>query len=221
MSDLDYDEIDQAVSGAMDTESPPPPPPEEPNPDPTPVPRPPVKPRGRYLDMINTKSDMRPPKSVPTPTPKPTPAPVPTKIEHTTEFGVIEDNTEEEQRAEADFVAQPTPFAAPVEPEAPNPDNYALGGQSPFLEDAIVEKRPLGDYVSSDNNRAVKSTKNVYSQRSAISDQPLQKSPFAPEIIAEPPKKAGLGRFFLVLFIIALGALAGVVAWLILSPYST
>ena len=250
--DIDYEALDQAVSGAMG--SPAEPEPTEVNPTNeaqvqtpqsvgdgpfTAAPRTPVKPRGRYMDMIRPRPTATSATTLTQGTPKPAstpvPAPKPTKIVHTTEFGVIEDvNTDESTpddliaEAEAEFIADPVPFSDTSQRSAglnsatpdfideddlaPNPDNYIVGGHSPFLENAIVEKRPLGDYVPETNQQAVESTKNVYSQRSVLQSTP-EVDDFATEIVPTPAKKSGLLWFFLVLLILGLGAAAGAAAW--------
>lgn len=49
---------------------------------------------------------------------------------------------------------------------APNANNYSLGGRSPFVANTKVEKRPLGQHVPETSASALRSTHNVYSQKS-------------------------------------------------------
>lgn len=238
-SEIDYDELDQAVTGAMDSEQPKDPEPtraedspSEPDdslvPEQESAPEPkktPPKPRGLYMDMI--RRPKRPASK------KPAPAPKPTKVEHTTEFGVIEEAPlvtpaaptppKPQDTAVADFISEPTPYEhiVPTEPTepAPNPDNFITGGSSPFIENAVVEKRPLGDYVPEGSPSAVKSTKNVYSQRSVLNSLPKQDD-FTAEIVPDAPKKSNFLYFVIVLIVIALGAAAGAAAWYIWTTFN-
>lgn len=238
--DIDYDELDKAVSGAIGADGA-----SGPAPDPSPAPdqseedtsipvsiikskpKPPAS-RGRYMDMVSRHAAPK--------RPAPAPKPAPTKIEHTTEFGVIEDVV---RPSEVDFIATPTPFDAsipvkkspkvatpqPTPPPAPVqappptpeplptiPENFSLIGQSPFLENPIVEKRPLSSSLPSSNPTTVKSTKNIYSAQSAANARAIADE-FDIHEIVEPKRKSGIARFFLVLLVLAAGAAVGAAAW--------
>jgi len=198
--EIDYDELDKAVTDVMGSDEPASPAPIDP--PSTPVKRPPVKPRGLYMDMVNRRS----PSSHPSVKP-PAPKPAPTKVEHHAEFGVIEDS--------------PIPYSTSAKsevaanPPAPNLENFSTGGRSPFLENALVEKRPLGDSIPDSNPRAVPSTKNVYSQRSAAAREPLDDL-LTHEIVPEK-RKFGIGRILIILFIILLGGAIGAGAWYLMQ----
>lgn len=226
--DINYDELDQAVSESIGSTT------EHKHPkDPkaasathstTRQSRP--RPRGRYLDMKSPKSDMRP---------RPPQRPRSTIIHQTTEFGEITISNQKSQPSVAErvisatnFISEPTPLeprvvhkSTPPAPSshqapAPNPENFSLGGQSPFLENTIVEKRPLGAHLPSSNSRVVESTKNVYSGRS-VTARPRVEELLTHEVVPPKGHRSGIARFFLVLLIIAIGALVGALVWFLIS----
>lgn len=168
---------------------------------------------------------LKPLPSASTPSPHPSPsvhtpaAPIlaPERIVHEEiiEFGIIEDvrreeTTRAELAAEADFVAQPIPFA---DEETPDANNFSLGGKSPFLAGTVIEKRPLGTTFSDNNAHGVKSTKNVYTSRSAVKPESLDTSP--PLVVAPPRQKSGWPTVIAIFFIILLGAALGGVVYLL------
>jgi len=146
------------------------------------------------------------------------------------EFGVIEDvNRElaiaqdfiEQATAAQDFVAKPEAMRdLPTREETisdydeePDANNYSLGGRSPFIPDAKVEKRPLGDFIPEDSTRAVKSTRNVYSQRTPVE----QKVPDVKTIVVDTPKKkSGWIWVLITLLVIIIG---GGLGWLAFIMY--
>ncbi len=98
-------------------------------------------------------------------------------------------------------------------PEAPDANSYSLGGRSPFLTDTKVEKRPLGNNIPETSATAVRSTKNVYSQKNPA------KAPVAKRkkhTVTEAPKShSGWLWSLVVLLVIAAGAGLGYLAYLI------
>ncbi len=186
MSEIDYEELDKEVEKAMMKS-----PKETEAPEAVEVHEQPksavVKPRGRYMDMVHPRSDMRPParnysagKNIDAPEKVAAIAekPVAKKpVADEPEFGVIENVDRKSGAAADDFVGETKPMkglkaAEPgyefIDDEVPNGNNYSLGGRSPFIPDAQVEKRPLGNYVPDGSVRGVQSTKNVYSQRTPV-----------------------------------------------------
>jgi len=186
----------------------------------------PARARGRYMDMVHPNSDMRPPsrnyatgKDVEAPkkeVEKTVKEVVEEVVEDGPEFGVIED-VNREMEAEADFVAEPEALKELPEKELyeePDANNYSLGGKSPFIPDAKVEKRPLGDYVPEDSTRGVQSTKNVYSQRTPV-EQSV--SDLKPMVIGAPKRKPGWVWALVTLLVIAAGGGLGVLAFMLYS----
>lgn len=185
--------------------------------------------RGRYMDMVHPSSDMRPhPVRAAV---KPTVAmankaqvQVPKKVEKEPEFGIIEDvrvetSTTEEIRAEKDFIAEPRPFFSKNdEEETPDANNYSLGGRSPFLTDAKVEKRPLGSVLPDGSTYGVRSTKNVYSQRTYVgrSNIPEKKQPV---IISENKKASGWAWTLVIFLIIVVGGALGLGAYFLFANW--
>jgi len=191
--------------------------------------------RGRYMDMVHPSSDMRPParsyatgKTVEAPEKweietDPTKTDEEFEAEDEPEFGVIEDvNGKAEMEAEEDFVTDPGPLQdlpddegeMPIEyeEEAPDANNYSLGGKSPFIMDAKVEKRPLGDYVAEGNERGVRSTKNVYSQRTPVTEGAPEVEPI---VIETPKRKSGWIWALVTLLVIAAGGGLGILAYIL------
>jgi|GEM_PF-2093070 hypothetical protein len=128
MTNTEFEELDKAVNSLIGDKKKPV---DDNNKAPLSVPARSNAPKGRFMDLRHPSSDMKPqsptvPKRAPEPTPTPPqPAPKPT--------------------------LQPTP-PKPVENKAPlsdqKPDEES--GQSPFLPDASVQKRPLGGNINSE-----------------------------------------------------------------------
>lgn len=101
--------------------------------------------------------------------------------------------------------------------KAPDANNYSLGGRSPFIPDAKVDKRPLGPNVPESNARAIRSTKNVYSQktplRSGIDDVPSR----GVITVAPPKRKSGWLWAVVTLGVIAAGGGIGLLAFMIFA----
>ena len=117
-------------------------------------------------------------------------------------------------------VAKPAPKPTPAQPTikkvvepAPNANNYSLGVRSPFLNtDAKVEKRPLGSNIPETSASALHSTRNVYSQKSALKNTEAAKK----HIVTEGgKKKSGWLWALIVLAVIAAGGGLGYLAYLI------
>lgn len=104
------------------------------------------------------------------------------------------------------------PVLRTAEP-APNANNYSLGVRSPFLNtDAKVEKRPLGNNIPETSASALHSTRNVYSQKSALKNTEAAKK----HIVTEGgKKKSGWLWALIVLAVIAAGGGLGYLAYLI------
>lgn len=104
------------------------------------------------------------------------------------------------------------PVLKAAEP-APNANNYSLGVRSPFLNtDAKVEKRPLGNNIPETSTSALRSTRNVYSQKSALKNTEAAKK----HIVTEGgKKKSGWLWALIVLAVIAAGGGLGYLAYLI------
>ena len=114
----------------------------------------------------------------------------------------------------ATATAAPTPAAPKDEVKAPNANNYSLGGRSPFMIDAKVDKRPLGTNIPETTARTLLSTKNTYSQKDPSATTKRRKA--NKHIITESPKKhSGWLWTLIVLLVIAGGAGLGYLAYLI------
>ena len=105
---------------------------------------------------------------------------------------------------------KPTPILK--KRETPNANNYSIGGHSPFIKNTKVEKRPLGKNTSDSSASSLRSTHNVYSQKSPIRTTENTKKHI---ITQEPQKKSGWISALLVLGIIAAGGALGWIAFLI------
>lgn len=97
-------------------------------------------------------------------------------------------------------------------PESPNANNYSLGVRSPFMVSSTkITKRPLGQNIPETNADSLKSTKNIYSQKSP-SKSPKQRK----HTVVESPKPiSGWLRTIIVLLVIAAGAGLGYLAYLL------
>ena len=188
-------------------------------------PRPAPLRRGRYMDMVHPTSDMRPPlRNYSVGKDIKAPERIRDKIEEVyeeedePEFGVVE-NVNSNLSAEEDFVAKPGVLEAdfeefdeePFDDGEPDANNYSLGGKSPFIPDAKVEKRPLGDDVPESNARSVQSTKNVYSQRTPLK----QDVPDVQTMVVGAPKKSGWIWAIVTILVILIGAGLGVLAFVL------
>lgn len=100
---------------------------------------------------------------------------------------------------------------AKEEAEAPNANNYSIGVRSPFLVNAKVEKRPLGTNIPETSVEALKSTKNIYSQKSPIKKKTAKKH----TVIEAEHKTSGWVWTLIVLFVIAAGGALGYLAYLL------
>jgi hypothetical protein len=116
--------------------------------------------------------------------------------------------------------AKPTPETAPAPAikrrEAPNANNYSLGGRSPFMTNTHVEKRPLGANIPETSASALRSTRNVYSQKSPTrATENAQKHVIA----QEPGKKSGWLWTLIVIAVIAAGGGLGYLAYLLIFAH--
>lgn len=115
---------------------------------------------------------------------------------------------------------KPAPETAPAPAlkrrEAPNANNYSLGGRSPFVANTHVEKRPLGANVPETSASALRSTRNVYSQKS-----PTRATENAHKHIVtqEPAGKSGWLWTLIVLGVIAAGGGLGYLAYLLIFAH--
>lgn len=120
---------------------------------------------------------------------------------------------QKQQRVATAPKEQPKPKVTKKAPEAPDANSYSLGGRSPFLTDTKVEKRPLGTNIPETNAAAVRSTKNVYSQKNP-SKAPVTKR--KKHTVTEAPKShSGWLWSLIVILVIAAGAGLGYLAYLI------
>lgn len=166
MQDIDFDEIDRAVSSTMGGEREPEVP-ERSEPAPASRPTPPAARRssGRFMDVVHPSSDMRSAApSRPAPTEQ---APEPTHF--------TRDNTD---------MPDPLDFHGfndePEKPAQETPEEVvATPLESPFLADAKVEKRPLGafsDYgAQSNDDQALENTETetVAEKAEVTEEEPL------------------------------------------------
>jgi hypothetical protein len=90
--------------------------------------------------------------------------------------------------------------------EAPNANNYSLGGRSPFVTNTKIQKRPLGANVPETSASALRSTHNVYSQKSPTRSTENARK----HIVTEAPaKKSGWLWTLIVIAVIAAGGGVG------------
>ena len=132
------------------------------------------------------------------------------------EFGVIEDVVRETEalQAEEDFARQPMPLTDMESELVPNANNYSLGGRSPFIVDAKIEKRPLGSFVPEGSTRGIHSTKNVYSQRAPMLDERPEQH--ARSVVVHAPKRHNGWIWALVtLGVLAVGGGLGVLIYML------
>lgn len=131
MQDIDFDELDRAVSSASGP---------TPRPDATPAPAA-RRSSGRFMDVVHPSSDMRsatPERSAPREPEEEKP------VDRTSDWPDPLDfhgfSIDEPDKAEE----TPGPEPAPAEPQTPQPL------ESPFLSDTKVEKRPLGAFSTAE-----------------------------------------------------------------------
>lgn len=181
MQDIDFDEIDRAVSSTMDPKTPKPEPQSDEAPIPVsvtrsepPAPTPPAARRssGRFMDVVHPSSDMRsavPERSTPRP-------PEPPK-----EAAPVINSSD---------IPDPLDFHGfkTEEPvvEAPKSEEPAAPLESPFLSDAKVEKRPLGAF-STEETPAPAS--EVAPEKPKEEEIPLLEAPDEPLLSAETEKE--------------------------------
>lgn len=122
----------------------------------------------------------------------------------------------EHQRPAAKPVPETAPAPAIKRREAPNANNYSLGGRSPFVTNTHVEKRPLGANIPETSASALRSTRNVYSQKSPTrATENAQK-----HVIAQDPgKKSGWLWTLIVIAVIAAGGGLGYLAYLLIFAH--
>lgn len=198
MNDIDFDELDRAVSSVItpnasnDTPAPQPAAPSvpaesTPAPATTPAPSPAARrSSGRFMDVVHPSSDMRTgtgstqsrPLDVPSrPTATPTPAPAAPRSTESSSFQwpdpldmMGDTSTPEEKQPEA--------------PEEPTSDESQTPMDSPFLSDAKVEKRPLGSPTPVKSLE--ESLAELTAETSAAADEASASAPSSP-----PPAAAG------------------------------
>ncbi|MFV0485056.1 MAG: hypothetical protein ACK5MU_02390 [Candidatus Saccharimonadales bacterium] len=101
--------------------------------------------------------------------------------------------------------------------ESPNANNFSIGGRSPFIRDAKVDKRPLGPNVPESNAGAIRSTKNVYSQKTPLKAGAGDTPGRSVITVAAPKKKSGWLWAALTLGIIVAGGGIGLLAYMIFA----
>jgi hypothetical protein len=137
------------------------------------------------------------------------------------EFGVIEDIETTKIETEKNFVTEPEAMqnlsemgqSAEYIEEEPNANNYSLGGQSPFIADAKVDKRPLGPYVP-ESAHSVHSTKNIYSQRTPT-NQPIADMDHM--VVGAPKKTSGWVWALVTILVVLVGGGLGFLAFMLYS----
>ena len=115
--------------------------------------------------------------------------------------------------------------AAPVEApkpalkkrEAPNGNNYSLGGRSPFIANTKVEKHPLGSDIPETSTSALRSTRNVYSQKSPTR---ATENTGKHIVTQDSNKKSNWIWTLIVLGVIAAGGAIGYLAYLFIFPHN-
>jgi len=100
--------------------------------------------------------------------------------------------------------------------EAPNGNNYSLGGRSPFVANTQVEKRPLGNNIPETSTSTLRSTHNVYSQKSPTRATENAKKHI---ITQDPKKKSGWLWTLVVLGVILAGGGLGYLAYLLVFAH--
>lgn len=108
-------------------------------------------------------------------------------------------------------------------PKAPDNNAYSLGGKSPFLENYVIDKRPLSDSVPAkkkDNfeklsflgvsDQEPTHRKNVYQKSESASDSSVTpKKSKTVRVIDDTKKKRGIPTWLVILITIILGAAVG------------
>lgn len=121
--------------------------------------------------------------------------------------------------AEKSVVGRPDLFSENdfLNDKSPDGNNYSLGGRSPFLlTDTKVDKRPLGPDVPESNARTIRSTKNVYSQRTPLRTR-SEEMPGRGVITVAAKRKSGWLWAALTLGIIVAGGGIGFLAYMIFA----
>ena len=101
--------------------------------------------------------------------------------------------------------------AEPAKVATPNANNYSLGGRSPFMTNAKVEKRPLGSNIPETSASSLRSTHNVYSQKSPARATENAKKHI---ITQESEGKSGWIWTLIVIGVIAAGGALGYLLYL-------
>lgn len=176
MQDIDFDEIDRAVSSVTDrgTDT------RTPSAVPSPAAR---RSSGRFMDVVHPSSDMR--------------LGGPSAPSLHREDVVAVERTEVASRPEPAAISSsafhwPDPVEvaapAPIIPEAPSIPEEAAPLESPFLTDAKVEKRPLGTFSTNDSDADLQLIEDfpVPTMSTSVPEEqkPEEETP-APEIIPE------------------------------------
>ena len=179
--------------------------------------------RGRYLDMVHPNSDMRPPArgySVGKEIAEPKEVRGPEKMQkpevEETDFESVEMEELADESMAGRGLKESQTWAEDWEEKAPNANNYSLGGRSPFMIDTKVDKRPLGRNVPEGFAGTVRSTKNVYSQRTPTR-RDAEEMPEQPMVTVAPQKKSGWLWALVTLLIIAAGGGLGALAYVIFA----
>lgn len=111
---------------------------------------------------------------------------------------------------------EPKPEPILKKREAPNANNYSLGGRSPFMTNAKVEKRPLGKRIPETSTSALRSTHNIYSQKNPARATENAKK----HIVTQDPKKqSGWLWTLIVLGVILAGGGLGYLAYLLVFAH--
>ncbi|MDR3298179.1 MAG: hypothetical protein LBT19_02320 [Candidatus Nomurabacteria bacterium] len=172
--------------------------------------------KGRYMDIVNPRSKVRPLTQRTTRPMQELVAQKPVDIARKPE--PTKPQPVEEKPIEKTEAPRPSLFQDESS-KVPNADNYSLGGRSPFLlADAKVDKRPLGKDVPESNAGAIRSTKNVYSQKTPLRSGESQDLPGRTVItVSAPKKKSGWLWAVITLGVIVAGGGVGLLAYLIFA----
>ena len=93
---------------------------------------------------------------------------------------------------------------------------YSLGGRSPFMANTHVEKRPLGTNIPETSASALRSTRNVYSQKSPTR---ATENTHKHIVTQEPAGKSGWLWTLIVIAVIAAGGGLGYLAYLLIFAH--
>jgi hypothetical protein len=221
MEDFNFDEIDKAIKQEMsDTKAPAKSPTSHTQKQPTTPPKN-MAPRGHYIDIIPARRVVKP-----VITQKP--APVATVVKTTTfvqeeEVDIItevpkqEIPTAEELRAEKEFIED----EITVKTTELSISSQEIAAKSPFIETVNIPKRPLSPDVPSESERAIRSSKNIYSSRSPLVSRPEKSSAEATN--SKKDKKVKKSRRFdwfsalIVLLIVIFGSAIGFILYILFT----